>query len=58
MLIHGAIIARRYGLSSVIGGPDVTPLVDAGDLIAVDGYLGIVTVRGPKEFPSEAGRVS
>ena len=44
MLIHGAIIAREYGLPCVTGVPDVTTLIATGDRIAVDGYLGIVTV--------------
>jgi pyruvate,water dikinase len=44
MLIHGAIIAREYGLPCVTGIADATSLVRTGDLLTVDGYLGIVTV--------------
>lgn len=44
MLIHGAIIAREYGLPCVTGIPDATALIQTGDQITVDGYLGIVTV--------------
>jgi pyruvate,water dikinase len=44
MLIHGAIIAREYGLPCVTGIPDATSLIQTGDTITVDGYLGIVTV--------------
>ena len=44
MLIHGAIIAREYGLPCVTGIPDVTALIETGDKITVDGYLGIVTL--------------
>ena len=44
MLIHGAIIAREYGLPCVTGIPDATALIHTGDEITVDGYLGIVTV--------------
>lgn len=44
MLIHGAIIAREYGLPCVTGIPDATALIETGDEITVDGYLGIVTV--------------
>jgi pyruvate,water dikinase len=44
MLIHGAIIAREYGLPCVTGIADATALVHTGDLLTVDGYLGIVTV--------------
>jgi pyruvate,water dikinase len=44
MLIHGAIIAREYGLPCVTGIPDVTSLVKTGDPITVDGYLGIIII--------------
>jgi pyruvate,water dikinase len=48
MLIHGAIIAREYGLPCVTGVADATALVRTGDSLTVDGYLGIVTVEpGP-----------
>ena len=44
MLIHGAIIAREYGLPCITGVPDATSLIQTGDNITVDGYLGIVTI--------------
>jgi len=44
MLIHGAIIAREYGLPCITGVPDATTLIRTGDDITVDGYLGIVTI--------------
>ena len=44
MLIHGAIIAREYGLPCVTGVPGATELIRTGDEITVDGYLGIVTI--------------
>jgi len=44
MLIHGAIIAREYGLPCITGVPDATHLIRTGDTITVDGYLGIVTL--------------
>jgi pyruvate,water dikinase len=44
MLIHGAIIAREYGLPCVTGVPDAVSLIRTGDSITVDGYLGIVTL--------------
>jgi pyruvate,water dikinase len=44
MLIHGAIIAREYGLPCVTGVPDATSLIRTGDRVTVDGYLGIVIV--------------
>ncbi len=45
MLIHGAIIAREYGLACVTGIPDATLLIHTGDTVTVDGYLGIVTIE-------------
>ena len=45
MLIHGAIIAREYGLPCVTGVPDATGSIRTGDILTVDGYLGIVTIE-------------
>ena len=44
MLIHGAIIAREYGLPCVTGVPLATELIHTGDRLTVDGYLGIVVI--------------
>ncbi|MBI9086845.1 MAG: hypothetical protein JEZ11_24835 [Desulfobacterales bacterium] len=44
MLIHGAIIAREYGLPCVTGVSHATKLIHTGDRLTVDGYLGIVTI--------------
>ncbi len=44
MLIHGAIIAREYGLPCVTGVPGATELIRTGDRLTVDGYLGIVVI--------------
>jgi pyruvate,water dikinase len=44
MLIHGAIIAREYGLPCVTGVPRATELISTGDRVTVDGYLGIVII--------------
>jgi pyruvate,water dikinase len=44
MLIHGAIIAREYGLPCVTGVPDATSTIETGDQLTVDGFLGIVTI--------------
>ncbi len=44
MLIHGAIIAREYGLPCVTGVPEAVELIRTGDRITVDGYLGIVII--------------
>jgi pyruvate,water dikinase len=45
MLIHGAIIAREYGLPCVTGIPTATDRIATGDDITVDGFLGIVTLH-------------
>jgi len=50
MLIHGAIIAREYGLPCITGVPEATKLIQTGDQITVDGYLGIVTI-GDTQLP-------
>ncbi len=52
MLIHGAIIARELGIPCVNGIPEVMGLLKSGDLVTVDGYLGILTVGAP-EFDLE-----
>jgi pyruvate,water dikinase len=44
MLIHGAIIAREYGLPCITGIPDATTVIKTGDEVTVDGFLGIVTL--------------
>lgn len=46
MLIHGAIIAREYGLPCVTGVTEATTRIRTGQALTVDGYLGIVIV-GP-----------
>jgi len=45
MLIHGAIIAREYGIPCVTGIPESTRWIRMGDTITVDGHVGLVTVN-------------
>ena len=52
MLIHGAIIAREYGLPCVTGVPDAVKRIRTGDEITVDGYMGVVVIHGPADEPS------
>jgi pyruvate,water dikinase len=52
MLIHGAIIARELGIPCVNGIGNVVELLQDGDRLHVDGYLGIITV-GAAEFDLE-----
>ncbi len=49
MLIHGAIIAREYGIPCVTGVPDAARVIRTGDRVTVDGYLGIVVVDARPE---------
>jgi pyruvate,water dikinase len=44
MLIHGAIIAREYGIPCVTGVPDAASWIQSGETISVDGHLGLVTL--------------
>ena len=55
MLIHGAIIAREYGLPCVTGVPEATVRLQTGDWITVDGFLGIVTVDRASDGQSSQG---
>jgi phosphohistidine swiveling domain-containing protein len=52
MLIHGAIIAREMGIPCVNGVARAVEQLRDGDLVTVDGHLGIVTI-GPPEFDLE-----
>jgi rifampicin phosphotransferase len=45
MLIHGSIIAREYAIPCVTGVPDATSLIATGDVVTVDGYLGVVIIE-------------
>ncbi|MFO7973824.1 MAG: PEP-utilizing enzyme, partial [Candidatus Hydrogenedentota bacterium] len=44
MLVHGAIIAREYGIPCVTGVQDALGMIATGARVQVDGYLGIVTI--------------
>ena len=52
MLIHGAIIARELGIPCVNGVSGLTDVLRDGQVVTVDGHLGIVTV-GEAEFDME-----
>lgn len=45
MLIHGAIIAREYGIPCVTGVGKASESIKSGDYIIVDGYLGTVSIN-------------
>jgi phosphohistidine swiveling domain-containing protein len=44
MLSHGAIIAREFGIPSVVGVKDATRLIAHGSSITVDGDRGLVHI--------------
>ena len=48
MLIHGAIIAREMGIPCVNGVPAAAQVIHNGDVVSVDGHLGIVTLGVPE----------
>jgi pyruvate,water dikinase len=48
MLIHGAIIARELGIPCVNGVRNAAELFSNGNVVTVDGYLGIVTLGTPE----------
>ena len=53
MHIYGAIIARELGIPCVNGISHAVELLDEGEIVTVDGTLGIVTVGAP-EYDREA----
>ncbi|OQR73507.1 putative phosphotransferase yvkC-like [Tropilaelaps mercedesae] len=52
-LSHGAVVAREFGLPAVAGIRGVTRLVSQGDIILVDGGLGVVTILQKQQKSTE-----
>ena len=46
MLSHGAIIAREFGIPSVVGVRDATRRILQGSVVRVDGDRGTVDIVG------------
>jgi pyruvate,water dikinase len=46
ILGHGAILAREYGIPTVMGVTGATSLLATGALVAVDGTRGLVELVG------------
>jgi pyruvate,water dikinase len=46
MLSHGAIIAREFGIPSVVGVKDATALIAHGSQVHVNGDRGTVSLVG------------
>lgn len=57
MLVHGAIIAREYGIPCVTGIPDVTSRIRTGDNLMVDGFRGLVIIEETKNSDQETSSV-
>jgi len=54
MLVHSSIIARELGIPAVNGVSRATELIETGNLVTVNGDLGIVVIGEP-EFDLEKG---
>jgi pyruvate,water dikinase len=52
MLIHGAIIAREYGIPCVSGIAAAADIINTGDRLTIDGHLGLVF------FPPNSGQLT
>ena len=52
MLVHSSIIAREMKIPAVNGVPKVTSLINTGDMVTVNGDMGIITIGKP-EFEIE-----
>lgn len=55
MLVHSSIIARELGIPAVNGVSRATEYIKNGDVVTVNGYLGLVVV-GEAEFDLERKR--
>ena len=45
IMCHAAIVAREYGLPTVVGTGHATRTIRTGDRVRVDGDTGLVTVE-------------
>ena len=53
MTSHTAILARSFGITTVLGVEGVTELVEDGDPVAVDGTAGTVCIRPDEKEQAE-----
>ncbi len=44
MLSHGAVVSREYGIPAILGIRDITNLIKTGNMIEIDGDLGVVNI--------------
>jgi len=52
MLVHSSIIAREMNIPAVNGVPKATERIVTGDMVTVNGDLGIIVIGKP-EFELE-----
>ncbi|HMC83260.1 MAG TPA: PEP/pyruvate-binding domain-containing protein [Candidatus Polarisedimenticolia bacterium] len=57
-LSHGSIIAREYGLPTVVNIPGITRALKTGDRILLDGSAGVIRRLGEQESPKEPKTIS
>ena len=57
-LSHGSIIAREYGLPTVVNIPGITRALKTGDRILLDGSAGLIRRLGEQESPKEPKTIS
>jgi pyruvate,water dikinase len=50
LLSHTAIVGRELGIPVIVGVPNVTSILKSGDLLKIDGELGIVEVLETKRI--------
>jgi rifampicin phosphotransferase len=55
MLSHGCIIAREYGIPTVVNVGNATQVIKTGQIVEVNGNAGMVTIIEPDEAPPMGG---
>ena len=57
-LSHGAVVAREYGLPTVVNAKGATVRIKTGDPVLVDATHGTVTLLSEEEYAEELGKVA
>ncbi len=57
-LSHGAVVAREYGLPTVVNAKGATACIKTGDPVLVDATHGTVAILSEEEYAEEMGRVA
>ena len=48
---HASLVAREYGIPAVVGAGDATERLYSGQLVTVDGTMGVVTIHAAPSGP-------